>query len=380
VNAKFGVSEFKSVSEILNFHSGPALRGDSFFCQFRALRTLYPGSSGSRYLLLLQCILMKAIVFTKYGSPENLELKESPDPVPKDNEVLIRVRASSVNSWDWEFLNGVPFINRLMFGLLKPKPGKQILGADIAGTVEVVGQNVTRFKPGDEVFGDLWDNWGGFAEYACAPESALELKPANASFEEAAAVPQAGVLALQGLRKGGELNSGRSVLINGAGGGVGTFAIQLAKLSNIEVTAVDAAHKLDIIRSVGADHVIDFAQQDFTKSGDQYDLIVDCQNFRSMFDNKRALKPGGTYAMIGGSIPRVYQLWMINLLAPLTRDNRRLCLVAEGPNKGLADLKQLMESGKLVPVIDRTYPLSEVPEALSYFGRGQHKGKIAISI
>jgi len=323
---------------------------------------------------------MKAIVFTKYGSPENLELKESPDPVPKDNEVLIRVRASSVNSWDWEFLNGVPFINRLMFGLMKPKPGKQILGADIAGTVEVVGQNVTRFKPGDEVFGDLWDNWGGFAEYACAPESALELKPANASFEEAAAVPQAGVLALQGLRKGGELNSGRSVLINGAGGGVGTFAIQLAKLSNIEVTAVDAAHKLDIIRSVGADHVIDFAQQDFTKSGDQYDLIVDCQNFRSMFDNKRALKPGGTYAMIGGSIPRVYQLWMINLLAPLTRDNRRLCLVAEGPNKGLADLKQLMESGKLVPVIDRTYPLSEVPEALSYFGRGQHKGKIAISI
>jgi NADPH:quinone reductase-like Zn-dependent oxidoreductase len=323
---------------------------------------------------------MKAVVFTKYGSPDNLELKEVPDPVPKDNEVLIRVHASSVNSWDWEFLNGVPFINRLMFGLLKPKQGKRILGADIAGTVEGVGQNVTRFKSGDEVFGDLWDNWGGFAEYACAQESALELKPANASFEQAAVVPQAGVLALQGLRKGGELSAGQSVLINGAGGGVGTFAVQLAKLSNMEVTAVDAAHKLDIIHSVGADHVIDFAQQDFAKAGKQYDLIIDCQNFRSMFDNKRALKPGGTYAMIGGSIPRVYQLWMINLMAPLTRDDRKLCLVAEGPNKGLADLKQLMESGKLVPVIDRTYPLSEVPEALRYFGRGQHKGKIAISI
>jgi NADPH:quinone reductase-like Zn-dependent oxidoreductase len=323
---------------------------------------------------------MKAIVFTRYGSPDGLELKEVQRPTPKDDELLIRVHASSINSWDWEFLNGTPFINRLMFGLLKPKPGKQRLGADIAGTVEAVGRRVSRFRPGDEVFGDLWDNWGGFAEYACAQETALELKPAGCTFEQAAAVPQAGVLALQGIRKAGRLQPGHKVLINGAGGGVGTFAIQLAKLAGAEVTGVDASHKLNVVRSVGADHVIDYAQEDFTKTGERYDLIVDCQNFRSMFDNRRALRPGGTYAMIGGSIPRVYQLWFLNLIAPLTREDRKLRLVAEGPNKGLPDLKELIEAGKLVPVIDRTYRLSEVPEALRYFGEGRHKGKIAITV
>jgi NADPH:quinone reductase-like Zn-dependent oxidoreductase len=323
---------------------------------------------------------MKTIVFTKYGAPDGLELKEVPIPAPKDDELLVRVRASSVNSWDWEYLNGRPFINRLMFGLLKPKRGKQRLGADIAGTVETIGKQVTRFQPGDEVFGDLWNNWGGFADYACAPETALEPKPENSTFEEAAAVPQAGVLALQGIRKAGQLQPGRKVLINGAGGGVGTFAIQLAKLAGVEVTGVDASHKLDVVRSVGADHVIDYAKEDFTTTGERYDLIIDCQNFRSMFDNRRALRPGGTYAMVGGSIPRVYQLWLLNLLAMLTREDRKLCLVADGPNKGLADLKELMEAGKLAPVIDRTYRLSEVPEALQYFGQGRHKGKIVIAM
>jgi len=323
---------------------------------------------------------MKAIVFTQYGSPDGLELKEVPKPAPKDDELLISVHASSINSWDWEFLNGIPFINRLMFGLLKPKPGKQILGADIAGTVEAVGSRVTRFQPGDEVFGDLWDNWGGFAEYACAHETAMEPKPANSTFEEAAAVPQAGVLALQGLRKAGRIQPGQKVLINGAGGGVGTFAIQLAKLSGAEVTGVDGPHKLNVVRLVGADHVIDYSQEDFTKNGERYDLIIDCQNFRSMFDNKRALGPEGTYAMVGGSIPRVYQLWFLSLIALLTREDRKLCLVAEGPNKGLADLKELIEAGKLVPIVDRTYPLSDVPEALRYFGEGRHKGKIVIAL
>ncbi len=323
---------------------------------------------------------MKAIVFTQYGSPDILELKEIPKPVPKDDELLIRVHASSVNSWDWEFLNGTPFINRLMLGLLKPKPGKQVLGADIAGTVEAVGKRVTRFQPGDEVFGDLWDNFGGFAEYACANEAAMELKPANSTFVEAAAVPQAGVLALQGLRKAGQVRPVQKVLINGAGGGVGTFAIQLAKLSGAEVTGVDASHKLNVVRSLGADHAIDYLQEDFTNSGERYDLIIDCQNFRSMFDNRRALEPGGTYAMIGGSIPRVYQLWFLSFIAWLTREDRTLCLVAEGPNKGLAELKELMEAGKLVPVIDRTYQLRDVPDALRYFGEGQHKGKIAIEV
>ncbi|MDA9983020.1 NAD(P)-dependent alcohol dehydrogenase [Gammaproteobacteria bacterium] len=323
---------------------------------------------------------MKAIVFTQYGTPDGLELKGVPKPAPKDGELLIRVHASSVNSWDWEYWNGKPFINRLMFGLLKPKRGKQRLGADIAGTVEATGRHVTRFQPGDKVFGDLWSNWGGFAEYACAQETALELKPENSTFEEAAAVPQAGVLALQGLRKAGHLQPGQRVLINGAGGGVGTFAIQLAKLSGLEVTGVDASHKLDVVRSVGADHVIDYAKEDFTTTGERYDLIIDCQNFRSMFDNRGALRPGGTYAMVGGSIPRVYQLWFLNLLAFFTREDRKLCLVAVGPNKGLADLKEFMEAGELSPVIDRTYPLSEVPAALRYFGEGRHKGKIAITM
>lgn len=325
---------------------------------------------------------MKAIVFTKYGPPDGLDLKELPKPAPKHDEVLIKVHASSINSWDWEFLNGTPFINRFMFGLLKPKVGKQKLGADIAGTVEAVGSQVTRFQPGDEVFGDLWDNWGGFAEYACANETALEPKPVTSSFEQAAAIPQAGVLALQGLRKGGEIHRGQKVLINGAGGGVGTFAIQLAKLSGTEVTGVDAAHKLDIVRSLGADHVIDFTQSDFTKSGQRYDLIVDCQNFRSMFDIKRALTNNGVYAMVGvgGSMLRVYQLWLLGLCAPLTRETRKLRLVAEGPNKGLVDLKHLVEAGKLVSIIDRVYRLEEVPEALRYFGEGQHKGKIVITM
>jgi len=323
---------------------------------------------------------MKAIIFIKYGSPDGLELKEVPKPTPKDNELLVRVHASSVNSWDWEYLNGIPFINRLMFGLLRPKSGKQRLGADIAGTVEAIGRSVTRFQPGDEVFGDLWDNWGGFAEYACADEASMELKPANATFEQAAAVPQAGVLALQGIRKVGQLQPGQKVLINGAGGGVGTFAIQLTKLAGAEVTGVDASHKLDIVRSVGADHIIDYTQEDFTKTGECYDLIIDCQNFRSMFDIRRTLNPSGTYAMIGGSMLRVYQLWFLSLVALLTRETRKLYLVAEGPNKGLSDLKELIEVGKLVPAIDRTYKLSEVPEALRYFGEGRHKGKIAITM
>lgn len=323
---------------------------------------------------------MRAIGFTRYGAPDGLAPRDVPRPDPRPEEVLVRVRASSVNSWDWEFLRGTPFVNRLMFGLLKPKPSKQILGADIAGTVEAVGTRVERFRPGDEVFGDLWSNWGGFAEFACAAETALEPKPANVTFEAAAAVPQAGVLALQGLRKGGELKPGQAVLINGAGGGVGTFAIQLAKRAGAEVTGVDAAHKLDVVRSLGADHAIDFAEEDYTQRGERYDRIVDCHGFRSMFDQKRTLKPGGIYAMIGGSMARVRQLWLLSLWDFLTREDRKLRLVAEGPNKGLAELAQLMEAGELVSVIDRTFTLDEVPEALHYFSEGLHKGKIAVSI
>ncbi len=325
-------------------------------------------------------ISMKAIVFTRYGSPDGLKFKEVPKPTPKDNELLIRIHASSVNSWDWELLNGIPFINRLMFGLFRPRSGNRILGADIAGTVEAVGCDVTRFRPGDQVFGDLWDQFGCFAEFACAKETFVEMKPVNATFEEAAAVPQAGVLALQGLGKANQLRSGQKVLINGAGGGVGTFAVQIARLSGVEVTGVDVSHKLDAIRSLGAHHVIDYTKTDFTKTGEHYDLILDCQCNRSMFDNRRALAPGGTYAMIGGAIPRVYQLWLLNIVDLFTREDRRLCLVAEGPNKGLRQLKELVEVGKLTPVIDRIYNFGEVPEAFRYFGKGLHKGKIAITM
>ena len=323
---------------------------------------------------------MKAIEFTRYGPPVGLRLEEVPKPEPKDDQVLIRVHASSVNSWDWEFLNGTPLINRLLYGLFRPRPTKRILGADVAGTVEEVGRLAHRFRPGDRVFGDLWDNWGGFAEFACIDQTSLESIPANSTFIEAAAVPQAGVLALQGLRKAGSLTPGQKILINGAGGGVGTFAIQIAKLAGAEVTGVDAPHKLDIVRSTGADYVIDYTKEDFTKTEARYDLIIDCQNFRPMKDNRRALTSGGTYAMIGGSIPRVYELWFLSFLASFTRETRKLCLVAEGPNQGLAELRELMETGKLVPVIDRTFRLSEVAAALRYFGEGRHSGKIVIKI
>ncbi len=323
---------------------------------------------------------MKAITFTRYGTPDVLELSDVPVPQPAAGELLIRVHASSVNSWDWEFLSGTPFVNRLMFGWRRPRPSKRILGADIAGVVEATGPDVTRFRPGDEVFGDLWDRWGGFAEYACTSENSVERKPATATFEQAAAIPQAGVLALQGLRKGGPIEPGEAVLVNGAGGGVGTLAIQIAKNAGAEVTGVDSAHKLDVIRSVGADHALDYALVDFTKTGKHYDLIVDCQNRRSMLVNRRTLRPGGTYAMVGGSMGPVYQLWLLDFAAKFTRETRRLRLVSEGPNKGLADLGALFDAGVLSPVIDSTYPLEAVPEAMRRFGENLHAGKIAISI
>jgi len=320
---------------------------------------------------------MRAAGFSHYGLPDQIELRDIPKPRPEPDELLVRVHASSINSWDWEFLSGRPLINRLLYGLLKPKPAKQIL---VAGVVEEAGSQITRFQPGDAVCGDLWDSWGGFADYACAKETELEVMPSNTTFEQAAAVPQAGVLALQAIRRVERLEPGQKVLINGAGGGVGTFAIQLAKLADTEVTAVDAWHKLEVVRAIGADHVMDYQEQDFTGTGERYDLIIDCQNFRSMFDNRQALTPGGTYAMVGGSIPRVYQLWLLSLLASFTREDRKLRLVAEGPNKGLSELKEVIEAGKLNPVIDRMYPLDRVSDAMRYFSEGRHKGKVVIVI
>jgi NADPH:quinone reductase-like Zn-dependent oxidoreductase len=321
---------------------------------------------------------MKAIVWTKYGSPDVLHLGEAEKPTPKDNEVLIKVHAASINSWDWELLRGKPFVNRLLFGLLKPKI--KILGADIAGRVEAVGRNVKQFQPGDKVFGDLCEcGWGGFAEYVCARENALALKPASMTFEEVAAVPQAAAMALQGLRDKGQIQPGQKILINGAGGGVGTFAVQIAKSFGAEVTGVDSTRKLDLLRSIGADQVIDYTQEDFTKSGQRYDLILDVAAYHSIFDYKRALSPKGIYVMVGGSSARIFQTIFLGPLISMT-GSKKLGILAHKPNKGLDFMKELFEAGKVVPVIDRRYPLSEVPEALRHFGEGHAKGKVVITL
>jgi len=321
---------------------------------------------------------MKAIVYTKYGSPDVLQLKEVEKPTPKDNEVLVKVHAASVNDWDWGLLRGKPFVNRLLFGLLKPKI--KILGVDIAGRVEAVGRNVKQFQPGDEVFGDLCRcGWGGFAEYVCARENALALKPASMTFEEVAAVPQAAVLALQGLRDYGQIQPGQKVLINGAGGGVGTFAVQIAKSFGAEVTGVDSTRKLDMVRSIGADQVIDYTQEDFTKNEQRYDLILDVAAYHSIFDYKRALSPKGIYVMVGGSTARIFQAMLLGPWISMT-GSKKMGILAHKPNKDLAFMKELFEAGKVVPVIDRRYPLSEVAEALRYFGEGHAQGKVVITV
>jgi NADPH:quinone reductase-like Zn-dependent oxidoreductase len=320
---------------------------------------------------------MKAIVYHTYGSPDVLELKEVAKPAPRDNEVLVKVHAASINSWDWDLLRGKPFLTRLG-GIFKPK--YQILGADIAGRIEAVGRNVKQFQPGEEVFGDLsGGSWGGFAEYVCAQENAVMLKPARMTFEEAAAVPQAALLALQGLRDKGHIQPGQKVLMNGAGGGVGTFAVQIAKSFGAEVTGVDSTRKLDMLRSIGADQVIDYTQQDFTKNGQRYDLILDVVASRSIFDYKRALSPKGVCVVIGGSAAAFFQAMLLGSWISLT-GRKKIGILIYRPNKDLDFMKELLEAGKVVPVIDRRYPLSEVAEALRYFGEGHFKGKVVITL
>jgi NADPH:quinone reductase-like Zn-dependent oxidoreductase len=320
---------------------------------------------------------MKAIVYTKYGPPETLQLEEVAKPTPKDDEVLIKVRAVSVNRSDWEGLRGKPLYARIG-GLLKPR--HQRLGSDIAGRVEMAGRIIWRFQPGDEVFGDILPRLGGFAEYVCARESALALKPPSMTFEEVAAIPQAAVIALQGIRDRGQVQPGEKVLINGAGGGAGTFAVQLAKMYGAEVTGVDNYGKLDFMRSLGADHVIDYTREDFTKNGKQYDLILDIVAHRSVFAYKRALRPNGSYFLAGGSVATILQ---ILFLGPWIRrtTGKKIRVLAVRPNiEDLDFMKELIEAGKVTPVIDRTYPLSEVPEAMGYVGEGHAQGKVVISV
>jgi NADPH:quinone reductase-like Zn-dependent oxidoreductase len=322
---------------------------------------------------------MKAIVYTKYGSPDVLQLKEVEKPIPKDDEVLIKVHAASINSWDWDMLTGRPLEYRLLSGLLKPTKTK-ILGCDMAGRTEAVGRNIKQFHPGDDVFGDLCEGfWGGFAEYVCARESELTLKPAGMTFEEAAATPQAGLLALQGLCDKREIMPGQRILINGAGGGVGTFAIQMAKAFGAEVTGVDSTGKLDMMNSLGADHVIDYTQEDFTKNGKCYDLILDVKTDRSIFDYRRALSSKGIYVTVGGRSARILQLVFLGSLISMT-GSKKLTLIMHKPNKDLNILNELFESGKVKPVIDRCFPLRETAEAFQYFGEGHFKGKVVITV
>ncbi len=323
---------------------------------------------------------MKAIIYTKYGPPDVLQLKEVEKPAPKDNEVLMKVHAASLNAADWHILRGKPFFLRLMGnGLLKPK--NKILGADIAGRVEAVGRNVKQFQPGDEVFGDISEcGWGGFAEYVCARENALVLKPASMTFEEAAAVPLAAVVALQGLRDKGQIQPGQKVLINGASGGVGTFAVQIAKSFGAEVTGVCSTRKLDMVRSIGADQVIDYTQEDFTKNGQRYDLILDVAGYRSILDYKRALSPKGIYVMAGGSMAQFFQAMLLGPWISMTGSKKMRGFVTKPNKKDLVFMKELFEAGKVVPVIDRRYPLSEVAEALRYLEEGHARGKVVITV
>ena len=321
---------------------------------------------------------MKAVIFSKYGSPTDLRVGEVPRPAPQDSEVLVEVHAASINSWDWELLQGTPFANRMTFGLFRPTRINS-LGSDIAGRVSAVGKRVTKFQPGDEVYGDLSaGGWGGFAEYLCADQKLLRLKPSNMSFEQAAAIPQAGLLAYQGLRKGG-LRIGQKVLINGAGGGMGSFAVQIAKAVGAEVTGVDSTGKLDMLRTLGADHVVDYTREDFTRAGQHYDLILDAQAYHTLADYRRALNPGGSYVVAGGSLALIFRTM---LLGPLLsrRNGKRMTVLLHKANEGLADIETLFATSKVTPVIYKSYPLNAVPRALADFGAGRVIGKAVITV
>jgi len=324
---------------------------------------------------------MKAIVYTEYGSPsEVLQLKEVEKPTPKDNEVLVKVHAASAGAWDWHSVRADPFLVRLMGGgLLKPK--NKILGSEIAGRAEAFGRNAKQFQPGDEVFGDISEcGLGGFAEYVSVPENALVLKPDSKTFEEAAAVPVAAGTALRGLRDKGQIQPGQKVLINGASGGVGTFAVQIAKSYGAEVTGVCSTRNLDMVRSIGADHVIDYTQEDFTKKEQRYDLILAVNGYHSISDYKRALSRKGIYVCSGGSMAQLFQAMLLGSLISMT-GSKKMGALLPGPNrKDLVLMKELLEAGKVAPVIDRRYTLTEVPEAIRYLEEGHARGKVVITV
>ncbi|HQV29762.1 MAG TPA: NAD(P)-dependent alcohol dehydrogenase [Thermoflexales bacterium] len=322
---------------------------------------------------------MKAIVSTRYGTPDVLELKEVEKPTPRDNEVLVKIHATSINAADWHLLTADIFLVRLAAGMLKPK--NTILGCDIAGTVEAVGRDITQFKPGDAVFGEVFrHHYGGFAEYIAVPEQILALKPANLTFEAAAAAPLAAITALQGLRDLGQIQAGQKVLINGASGGVGTFAVQIAKHYGAEVTAVCSTRNVDLARALGACHVIDYTREDFTRNGLQYDLILAANGNLPVSAYRRALTPTGLCVMTGGSPSQTFP---VMFLGPVLskKDGQRFSMLTLKPNlKDLPLIKELLEAGKIASVIDRRYSLAEAPDAFRYFGEGHAKGKVVINV
>ena len=322
---------------------------------------------------------MKAAVYTRYGPPDVVQTTDVEKPVPNDNEVLIKVRAASVNPLDWHFMRGTPYFLRIPAGLRKPKDTR--LGVDLAGQVEAVGRNVTQFKPGDNVFGACR---GAFAEYACTPESALVMKPDTVGFEQAASAPGAALTALQGLRDQGNIQPGQKVLINGAAGGVGTFAVQIARWFGADVTGVCSTKNVEMVRSIGADRVIDYTQEDFTNSGQCYDLLFDCVGNHSFSACRRVLSPKGIHVAVGGPSGR----WMIGFLARLITGlvlsrlvTHKLAMVlTRWSKKDLTIMRELMEAGKVTPVIDKRYSLSEVPEAIRYMEEGHARGKVVITL
>jgi NADPH:quinone reductase-like Zn-dependent oxidoreductase len=320
---------------------------------------------------------MKAIVNNHYGSPDVLKLTEVATPTPAEDEVLIKVQAVSVNRSDWEDLTGKPLYARI-WGLLKPR--HPILGSDVAGRVVVAGSKHRQFHPGDEVFGEMWNYHGGFAEYVCTRAEGWALKPPSLTFEQAAAIPQAGVIAVQGIRAHGHVQPGQHVLVNGAGGGAGSFAVQLAKLDGAEVTGVDNTGKLDFMRALGADHVIDYTQQDFTKSGHQYDLILDVVAHRSVFAYRRALRPNGRYFMVGGSMATLFQILLLGPLLSRTTGKHIRVLAVQRYQHDLLAIAELCAAGTITPFIDRRYPLQEVPDALRSLGEGHVNGKLVITV
>jgi NADPH:quinone reductase-like Zn-dependent oxidoreductase len=322
---------------------------------------------------------MKAIVYTEYGPPDVLKLAEVEKPTPADNEILVKVHTASVNAYDWHLLRAEPFLARFDTGMFKPK--KSILGGDVAGEVEAVGKKVTQFKAGDAVFGSSTSGQNGsFAEYTAVPERAVVLKPASMSYEQAAAIPMAALTALQGLRDGGQLQPGQKVLIHGTSGGVGTFAVQIAKVLGAEVTGVCSTSKMEMTRSLGADHVVDYTKEDFTKRDERYDLILGVNGSRSLSDYRRALKPEGRYIMVGGSNAQIFSAMFLGGWMSMLGGNKMSAYMSVSKQADLAYISELFEAGKVTPVIDRCYPLEEVADAIRYLETMRAAGKVIINV